>query len=133
MKLILTLTTALCGMLFLLSGVLTVPLPQGPPGPPGPPSTPLRGAIQGLSSLVLLKLSSGQVARCTLPDGRTRTKADLVSSKLVASGKMTCKDAVHRGTGKTLWCEQGQLTDDDEAVQTLMDACEVHAGLRSVV
>ncbi|EST08148.1 hypothetical protein PSEUBRA_002232 [Kalmanozyma brasiliensis GHG001] len=135
MKLILTLTIAIHTILFLLSGgVLAMPFPQGPLGPLDPPGPPaLRGAISGPSSLVLLQLSSGQIARCTLPNGRTRAKADMVSSKLVASGKMTCKDALHRGSGKTLWCEQGQLTDDDEAIETLMQACEVHEGLRSVV
>lgn len=89
------------------------------------------GANEGSASIVLLKTSSGQVARCILPDGPTRTKADLVSSKLVASGQMACKDAYHhRGGGKTLWCEQGQLVDDQQAKATLEDACDVHRGLK---
>ncbi|KAJ1021092.1 hypothetical protein NDA16_003878 [Ustilago loliicola] len=86
------------------------------------------------ASLVMLKLGDGSVARCTLPSGATREKADQVSSRLVASGKVACKDGQDRapGGGKTLHCDQGQLVSNQEATDTLKDACSDHQGLHQL-
>lgn len=85
------------------------------------------------TSHVVLKLNDGRIARCTLPSQPSRAKADMVSSKLVASGKMNCKQVgEHRHGGKTLFCESGQQVSAKEASDTLVAACASHAGFHSM-
>lgn len=97
-------------------------------------------STSGAYSAVVLQLNDGHVAQCTLSGHHqrpslSRSKADMVSSKLVASGKMACKGAhEHRdGMGKTLVCVSGQLGSEEDAVSTLKDACEGHQGIHYVV
>ncbi|GAC94706.1 UV radiation resistance-associated gene protein [Pseudozyma hubeiensis SY62] len=91
-------------------------------------------------SAVLLELDDGHAAQCTIPahpthPSRSRTKADMVSSYLVASGKMACQGAREHadGVGKTLLCVKGQLSSNDDAISTLKGACDVHQGLHSSI
>lgn len=91
-------------------------------------------------SAVLLELDDGHRAQCTIPAHPThpsgsRTKADMVSSYLVASGKMACQGAREHadGVGKTLLCVKGQLSTNDDAISTLRGACDVHQGLHSSI
>lgn len=59
----------------------------------------------------------------------------MVSSKLVASGKMACtKTREHStGGGKTLECESGQFTSAEEGEETLKGACERHEGVHRLL
>lgn len=88
-------------------------------------------------SAVVLKLNDGRTAQCILPTAPwlSRNQADMVSSHLVASGKMTCKSAQEHAShdGKTLHCEAGQLGSTDDAITTLKSACHQHHGTHAVV
>lgn len=106
-------------LLALATSTLAAPLPAGPPHP---------------ASAVVLKLGNGRIARCTLPTAPSRAKADMVSSKLVASGKMACKDTLeHPRGGKTMTCDLGQHESKDEGMGVLKDACESHEGVHVVM
>ncbi|SJX65251.1 uncharacterized protein SRS1_16075 [Sporisorium reilianum f. sp. reilianum] len=86
------------------------------------------------ASSVELHLSDGRVAKCNLLNQPSREKADMVSSKLVASGKLACPSTQeHSAGGKTVRCEQSQLAGTQEATNVLKDACASHQGLHSIM
>ncbi|KAJ1023663.1 hypothetical protein NDA18_004649 [Ustilago nuda] len=96
---------------------------------------PAPAPAEGSASFVLLMLDNGNTAKCTLPSGFTVQKADQVSSKLVASGKMACHiRRIHaQGGGETLRCEKGQLASNEEATETLKGACNEHQGVHKLM
>lgn len=89
---------------------------------------------------VLLKLNDGRTARCQLEQPRAHHAAQVVSSALVASAKMACKEpgqdsSVERGDarGKLFTCESGQNVSADEANDTIRAACNENFGLHEVL
>lgn len=120
-----TLSTTFTLLLLAIIGLVqAAPLPAPAPAP-----------AEGSASFVLLMLDNGNTAKCTLPSGFTVQKADQVSSKLVASGKMACRSGrIHaQGGGKTLHCEKGQLVSNEEATETLKSACNDHQGVHKLM
>ncbi|KAJ1018651.1 hypothetical protein NDA13_006341 [Ustilago tritici] len=117
-------TTFTLVLLAIIGLVQAAPLPAPAPAP-----------AEGSASLVLLTLDNGRMAKCTLASGFTVQKADQVSSKLIASGKMACRSGpIHaQGGGKTLHCEKGQLASNDEAAETLKSACNDHQGVHQLM
>ncbi|CDU23515.1 uncharacterized protein SPSC_02144 [Sporisorium scitamineum] len=105
-------TTLLAFTLFALNTVLSAPMP---------------------SSSVVLQLKNGRTARCDLPQQPSRDRADMVSSKLVATYLVACPGVQeHSAGGKTVTCEQSQLADAEVANSMLRDACATHQGSHSV-
>ncbi|SNX86886.1 uncharacterized protein MEPE_05595 [Melanopsichium pennsylvanicum] len=78
-------------------------------------------------SSVVLRLNNNRRAHCHISLSPSGTRAEIVSSKLVASGKISCKNNSDENP-RVKVCDLGQQATEDEGTQTLKDACDGHNG-----